>query len=350
MAKKYRVAVHGAGWVSGEHIKAFQSNPHAEVVAVSSRKESSARAKAMECGLKDAEIYTDFGKLVANKDIDIVAICTPNDLHARETIMAAEAGKHLVIEKPVALNLEELRKMRDAVRKAKVKTVVSFVLRWNPLFETIKAMLADDAVGEVFYVETDYQHNVGSWYTGYEWVRRFASAGGTFLAAGCHAMDALRWFAAKGLHETMDIVEVTAYEGGYRHNMDLDYPGFSVAIVKFKNGALGKVSSNFDCVMPYNFPIEIHGNKGTIKDNRVYSHKFPGQKGWVTIPTILPDSGDVTHHPFKGEINHFIECIMQDKESHCNLEDVVNTHEACIATMISARERRSVKLPLLENS
>lgn len=349
MARKYRVAVHGAGWVSGEHIKAFQSNPHAEVVAVSSRKESSARAKALETGLKDAEIYTNYEKLVANKDIDIVSICTPNDLHARETILAAEAGKHIVIEKPVALNLEDLKKMRDAVRKAKVKTVVSFVLRWNPLFETIKALLADNAVGDVFYVETDYQHNVGPWYAGYEWVTKFAHAGGTFLAAGCHAMDALRWFAAKGQYETMDIAEVTAYEGGYRQKVDLDYPGFSLAIVKFKNGALGKVTSNFDCIMPYNFPIEIHGDKGTIKDNRVYSHKFPGQKGWVTIPTILPDSGDVTHHPFKGQINHFIECIMQDKESHCNLEDVVNTHEACIATMISAREKRTVKLPLIED-
>ena len=74
---------------------------------------------------------------------------------------------------------------------------------------------------------------------------------------------------------------------------------------------------------------------------------MPGQTDFATIPTILPDSGDVTHHPFQGEIDHLVDCILNDKESSANVEDGVKTHEICLAAEISAREGGSVKLPLL---
>jgi predicted dehydrogenase len=71
-----------------------------------------------------------------------------------------------------------------------------------------------------------------------------------------------------------------------------------------------------------------------------------GQRGWATIPTILPDSGDVSHHPFKDQANHFVDCILNGRESLCNLEDAALTHEICFASEISAREGRPVTLPL----
>ena len=84
------VAIHGAGWVSGEHIKAFANNPHTEVRVISSRREKSAITKRDEAGLK-CDVSTDYGEVVGRDDIDIVAICTPSDLHAQETIAAANA-------------------------------------------------------------------------------------------------------------------------------------------------------------------------------------------------------------------------------------------------------------------
>jgi predicted dehydrogenase len=75
---------------------------------------------------------------------------------------------------------------------------------------------------------------------------------------------------------------------------------------------------------------------------------MPGQTDFATIPTILPDSGDVTHHPFQGEIDHLVDCILNDKESFVNVEDSVKVHEICLAAEISAREGGSVKLPLLD--
>jgi len=338
MKKKFGAAVWGAGWVSGEHIKAYMNNPSCEVVAVGSRKESSARAKMEAAGL-DCAIYTNYDELLKDKRVNIVSICTPNDLHAVETIKAAQAGKHILIEKPVALNLEDLAKMREAVRKAGVKTVVSFVLRWNPLFECIKGLQQTDALGRIFMAQCDYWHPLGRWYMGYDWVTTKKSGGSMFLSAGCHSVDAIRYFVGS------EVAEVSAYSNNAR---ECEYDANIMAILRFENGVIGKVSASWDVANPYIFNIELFGENGTIRNNMLYSKKLlPGQTKWTEIPTILPDSGDVTHHPFQGEIDHLVDCILTNKESPVNLEDAVKTHEVCIAADISAAEGRPVKLPLL---
>jgi len=359
--KTLGVLVHGAGWVAGEHTRAFTENPHTNVVAISSRKLSSCQKKAEECGLEDVAFYTNYEDALAHEGVDIVAVCTPQHLHAENVIAAAKAGKHIVIEKPIANSPAEMRSMHDAVKKAGVKTVVSFVLRWNPLFETIKAMIADNALGDLYFVETDYQHDIASWWTGFEDARTKAQGISAMLVGGCHALDAARWFAAKGEYEAANPVEVFGFSGGLRKGQaseynyhtgtwqdapPLEYDDLEVVLVKFDNGVTAKVSVNFGCVMPYMFPIEIFGNRGTIKDNRVWSHKFPGQNNWIEIPTILPDSADVSHHPFQRQIDHFIDCILEDRESHCNLEDAIKTHEIVFGALESYTTGQSVTLPL----
>lgn len=355
------VLVHGAGWVAGEHIRAFRENPHTNVVAISSRKLSSCQKKAEECGLVEAACYTDFEKALAHEGVDIVSVCTPQHVHAENTIAAAQAGKHIVIEKPIANSPAEMRAMLGAVKQAGVKTVVSFVLRWNPLFETLKTMIADNALGDLYFVETDYQHDIASWWSGFADARTHDKGISAMLVGGCHALDAARWFAAKGEQEAANPVEVFGFSGGLRKGVEseynyltgrwqeappLEYDDLEVVLVKFDNGVIAKVSVNNGCVMPYTFPIEIFGNRGTIKDNRVWSHKFPGQKDWVAIPTILPDSADVSHHPFQRQMDHFVDCILEGRESHCNLEDAIKTHEIVFAALESYQTGRSVRLPL----
>ena len=142
--------------------------PHARVVAISSRRLESCQRRAEEAGLQNVAFYTDYEKALAHEGVDIVSICTPQQLHPENTIAAAEAGKHIVIEKAIANTPKDMSAMPDAVDKAGVKTVVSFVLRWNPLFTTIKTRIADDAIGDGYYTEADYQHDIASWWTGYE--------------------------------------------------------------------------------------------------------------------------------------------------------------------------------------
>jgi len=83
-----------------------------------------------------------------------------------------------------------------------------------------------------------------------------------------------------------------------------------------------------------------------VRNNRVWSHVYPGQTDWVEIPTVRPDSPDVTHHPFQGEIDHFVACLLDGRESHCNLADAIKTHEVVFAAQECYRTGRPVRLPL----
>jgi predicted dehydrogenase len=339
--KTLGVAVHGAGWVAGEHIRSYQKNPHTEVVAIGSRTLHSAEARAKEAGLTEANLYTDFEALLKDPRVDVVSICTPPNCHPEETILGAKAGKHMLIEKAVANNPESLGAMTRAVRDAGVKTVVSFVLHWNPQFQWIERMLAEETIGPLFYAEVDYWHNIGPQYKQYAWNVKKEVAGSVFLSAGCHAVDALRHFVKD------EVVEVTAYAN--KRNLEYEYDTNVVGIVKFAGGAIGKVSASFDVQSPYAFNIDLLGEKGSIRDNRIFAKEFfAGQTDWITVPTIRPDSGDVTHHPFDGEIDHFIDCILHDKESFVNLEDAAKTHAVCFALDKSVTEGRPVKLEEIE--
>src|SRR5205807_7642425 len=127
-----------------------------------------------------------------------------------------------------------------------------------------------------------------------------------------------------------EVEEVSAYSN--KRNPDYEYDTNIVGVVKFRGGAIGKLSSIFDAQCPYAFNIDLLGDKGTIRDNRIYAKEFlGGATDWTTVPTIRPDSGDVTHHPFQGVIDHFIECIRSNRESGLNLADAVKTHEVCLA-------------------
>lgn len=359
------VLVHGAGWVSGEHIKAFQRNPHTRIVAISSRRIESVKQRASETNLSNIGMYTNLEDALQHDGVDIVSVCTPQHVHAENVVMAAAAGKHMIIEKPIANSLDEIRAMRDAVRKANVKTVVSFVLRWNPLLVTLKSIIADGMIGTIYCVETDYQSNIASWWSGFEDARKKQFGVSAMMVAGCHALDAARWLACPDPWKAERVTEVFAYCGGWRKGSrreyncytgewfsdkpPLEYEGLEMLLLKFSNGAIGKVSTNFDCIMPYTFPIEIFGDEGSIKNNRIWSRRFPGQRGWVEIPTILPDTADVSHHPFQGEIDHFVDCIRNGQESHCNLEDAIHTHEIVFAAQECYKTGTPVQLPLLRD-
>jgi len=225
---KLGIGIFGAGWVAGEHAKAYMNNPHCEIVAIGSRTEEGARAFAERLGIQNVRFYTDFQKFLDDPELDALSICTPPHLHAQETIEAAQAGKHILIEKPVALNLEDLRRMDKAVKEAGVKTVVSFVLRWNPLFQSIKALLEQGAIGKVFYAEVDYWHGIGPWYKQYKWNIKKEIGGSSLLSAGCHAVDAMRFFLGK------EVAEVFAYST--KIWQDYEYDPTIAGVLRFTTG------------------------------------------------------------------------------------------------------------------
>ena len=338
------IAIQGAGNVSTGHLTAYLKNPHCRVVAIGSRTKEGAAAKAREVGLDPAGlgIYEAVEDLLAHPGVDAVSICTPHTRHAEDAIAAAGAGKHCLIEKPVAMNLAELRAMDAAVQAAGVRTVCGFVLRWNPAVQAASAMIRDGMLGELLYVQTDYWHNPeqSGYPDSHDYLRRHLD-GSAMLLGGCHAVDLARYLMGS------DIVEVTAM--AFTDVPDLPYPPNQAALIRFANRKVGKVSACIEQWMPYQFNIDLLGTAGGLRDNRFYSRKLPGVTDWATFPTILPNSGAVSHHPFQGEIDHFVDCVRTGVESHVNLRDAVNTHEACFAIdRSSAGGGAPVRLPLAD--
>jgi UDP-N-acetyl-2-amino-2-deoxyglucuronate dehydrogenase len=336
---KLGVAIVGAGWVAHAHARSWLKNPHARVACVCDVDLNRARQFVEELHI-DCPVRENYEDVLADCQIDVVDVCSPSHLHASQAVAAARANKHVLVEKPIALTIADNRALRDAVANARVKSQASFVLRWNPAVETLKSLLADGAIGKLFYVEVDYWHGIKPTHHAWNLYSRRESAGGTMLLAGCHAVDAARWLSGD------EVVEVAAFANNAKGHFE--YDANVVAIFKFQSGIIGKVSALFDCEMPYAFNIDLAGTEGTLRDNRIWSKRlFPGQTDWTTFPTTLPTSGDVNHHPFDGEINHLVDCILQNRESHCNMADAFRSHELCMAIDRSiAAGGRPVRLPM----
>jgi len=335
--KKLGCAVQGAGWVAAEHIRSYLNNPNCELKAINSRLQSELDEKKALFNL-DCDLYLNsYQEMLARDDIDVVSICTISFLHVKEAIQAARAGKNVLIEKPIAITLDELRDLRDEVAKSGARAIAGFVLHWNPLMKIIKEIMRAGDLGDIFYIASDYWHEVFG-----EWKSKRKTSGNTLLMGGCHSIDALRWFM-----EGDEVVEVTGLTAEPRRRFDFDFPPTAAALLKFQSGAIGKVACSLECNMPYVFNIEIMGSKGTLMNNRLYCDKFKGQTGWMEIPTLLPDKWEVAHHPFQGEIDDFIQCILEGRTPETSVADAWKTHEICIAAEMSAQEGRPIKLPLI---
>ncbi|MHC4401806.1 MAG: Gfo/Idh/MocA family protein [Planctomycetota bacterium] len=338
-SERLGVALHGAGWVAGAHAASWKKQAKVEIVSISDPDVDRARRLADRLGLSPA-VRHDYHEVLRDDRVDVVDLCGPSHVHAEQGIAAAEAGRHVLVEKPVALTMEENRALRDAVAKAGVKSLAGFVLRWNPAAQTIKSLVDSGAIGDLFYLEMDYWHGLGPSHHAWDLHSKKKTGGSAMLLGGCHAVDALRWLAGD------EAVEVSAFSNNQRGRFE--YDANVVAIVRFQSGLVGKTSVLFDCEMPYQFDLDLAGTEGAIRDNRLWSKRlFPGQTSWTTIPTVLPDSADVRHHPFDAEMSHFAECILEDRESHCNMADAYRTHELCMAIDRSLAEGGlPVKLPL----
>ena len=118
--------------------------------------------------------------------------------------------------------------------------------------------------------------------------------------------------------------------------------------MKFENGATGKVFCTYDTIHPYIYNIQIFGKKGSIRNNMLHSKpSFPGLTDWIKIPSIMPDTENVEHHPFPELVDHFVDCILKDLEPHPSIRDVTHAFEIIEAAERSAEKGGiSVKMPL----
>ena len=371
MDQKLGVAVCGVGWCASQHIAAFQRNPQTDVTWIVVRDVERGRAALARAGLSlpRARLTSSLDEALAASDVDIVAIATPNHLHADQAVAAARAGKHFVLEKPTGLDEAELVRIRDAVRKAGVRTIVSFVLRFNPFLKFARWLRTGGWLGDIRFARTQYLSNVTDWYSVWEWVRTRESGRSHLLAAGCHAVDALRWCSG------LEPIEVSALHthltAGY------EWPTTIVANMKLEGsvlaalGPLGHVTSSTDFMLPYTFVVELMGSRATLRQNLLQWLDTPvdfealasanpfddvtlepatdsAGRPAIRIVCEMPESADVTHHPFQPEIDELVAAVLDGRETSTSVFDAQKTMEVCLAADRSAeRGGQPVTLPLI---
>lgn len=252
--KKVRFAVVGCGKISSSHFTGIMRAEEAELTAVCDMNADIANQKAQEYGVR---AFTDYNELLQWDGVDAVCLCTPSGMHAEQTIQAAEAGKHIVCEKPMAIHLEDAERMVEACRKHGVKLTVIFPRRVSPVSQFVKKFLDEGGLGKLsmcsasikFYRDQAYYDSAG-------WRGTWAmDGGGALMNQGIHTVDLLHWLAGP----------VASLHGYADHVLrDIEVEDTSVAILRYQNGALGTIEAT---TTSYNQPehqLVFHGEKGTL--------------------------------------------------------------------------------------
>lgn len=345
--KKLNVAVVGLGWVAEAHIVAYNATDGAQVTTVcSSRNPSPAEVQA-RYGVP-LKVYSTLEQTLADPSIDIVSLCSPNMVHPAQAIATINAGKHVYIEKPIALDYESAKAIRDALKAhPEVKVCVGFEVRYCQQFSMMLSLINKGLLGDIHYGEADYYHGIGPWYGQFRWSKKLDGGGSALLSAGCHAMDALLKLMGEPLEE------VTTYSTKSKAECfsEYEFDPCSVSILKFANGKIGKVAASIDCLQPYYFHFHLVGSKGSLLDNKFYSTEINGlrKEKWTVLETILADSGEVLDHPYLPQCQAFVNSIINNTTMPLTgFDDAFASHRAVYAADLSAKLGRPVKLSELD--
>lgn len=338
---QFKVGVIGYGWAATAHIAAINATGLAEVVAVYSSRELDDTQLSATHG-RPVKSYQSLDALLAHPGLQVVDITSYPWEHADQAIAAANAGKHIILEKPATLSLVDLRRVEAAVTKAGVRFCVCFECRWSSHFQGIKAMLDKGMLGTVHYGEVDYFHGIGPWYGQFRWNITKKGGGSALLTAGCHALDALL------LCMGGEVTEVTSYATKSRSGTfaPYEYDTSSVTILKFADGRVGKCAAIVDCLQPYYFHTHLVGSEGSILDKKFHVN-LPGfnKHAWSEMSLKMLDSGDVSDHPYQTQFEAFFKALAEGRDMPLTaLADAVLSHEVIFAADRSAELGRPVKL------
>jgi predicted dehydrogenase len=339
--KKFKVGIIGYGWVATAHIPAINASGMAEVTAIYSSRQLDSKELSTQYG-SPIKTYTDLALMLKDKELDVISICSYPYQHKDQAVAVAQAGKHLIIEKPLALSWEDCQAIDKAVKTAGIKSCVCFECRYSSQFLTTKAVIDEGLLGDLHYGEIDYYHGLGPWYGQYRWNIKKEAGGSSLLTAGCHALDALLLCMGD------DVTEVTSYDTSSRSKVfeDYEYTTSSVTILKFKSGRIGKCAAVVDCLQPYYFHTHLCGSEGSLLDNKFHSMKLATNKAsWSTLSMKMLDSGDVADHPYHTQFIQFFKSLEKGVEMPLtSLKEAMKTHEIMFAADQSAAMGKSVRL------
>lgn len=344
-SKEINVGVVGYGWAATAHIDAIQSTLLGQVTAI-----CSARARELDAAEISArhgapiKLFENLEEMLLDDEIHVVDITSYPTDHRKHAVAVAEAGKHLIVEKPLALSWEDCQAIQSAVQAAGVRCCVCLECRFSSQLTTTKSLIDQGLLGNIHYGEIDYYHGIGPWYGQYRWNVTKECGGSSLLSAGCHALDALIYCMGS------DIKSVTSFTAQSDNSAfsPYEYPTTSVSVLRFTDGRVGKTASVIDCLQPYYFRTHLVGSEGSLLDNKFYSTKLGAlsKNRWSELSMPLLDSGDVSDHPYQAQFESFFNSLYENKSMPLtNLDEACRTFKVVFACDRSASEGgREVKL------
>jgi predicted dehydrogenase len=314
-----RAGVIGLG-VGEQHIAGYRAHPDCRVVALSDT--DPGRCKAMAAKYPELEVLEDPFALLARGDIDVVSIASPDDAHYAQIIAALDAGKHLFVEKPVCLGQAEFDEIRRRLKAdPEIALSSNLILRASPRFMDLRRRIGAGDLGDLYCLEADYNYGrIAKIISG--WRGRIPDYS-VMLGGGVHVVDLLLWLTGKR------VLEVAAF-GNNICTRDTPFrgPDAVLAILRFEDRSMAKVTANFGCVFPHFHRLLAYGTKATFENG------FDGARIWRSRdPGAAPERVDTAYPGVaKGAlIPAFVERILRGTPAVVTENDVMHTMQVCFA-------------------
>jgi predicted dehydrogenase len=332
MKDPIRFGVIGVGLWGQVHAEIYSNHPYTTLAAVCDR--DSKRAKQVAERYGSERVYTDFRDLAADPDIDAVAVVTPDFAHRDPIVAAAEAGKHIITEKPLATTLEDAEAIAKAVRIAAITFMVDFHSRWNPPLAITKKNIADVKLGSIVSAYFRLNDTISVPTEMLSWAEKSSIL--WFL--GSHTVDSLRFLFEDEVERVYSVSRSSVLKG-----RGIDVPDLYQSVLEFRSGIVATIENNW--IIPNTHPsvndikVNILGSKGMINmdlTNNQMIERYLEDSSDHPDCIVKPQVRD-KHVGFAYEsIRDFVECLFLGKEVQANLEDGLKVTKVVLAIMESA--------------
>jgi len=319
MTETLGIGVIGCGAIACEaHLPNYAANARARLVAVADIDDGRARAAADRFSVP--YIYADYRQLVERDDIDAVSVCTPNYLHAEQTIAALQAGKHVLCEKPMAITIAEAEAMIGAAEAAKRQLMVGFTHRFYGFNQMARDVIAEGTLGRPYTIRVRFAHRgpYTSWSATSDWFFKSRLAGGgAVLDMGIHALDIARFVLGAEIRSVSANLATLS--------QDIQAEDTAVIGLEFSSGALGYIETGWHS-WPGSLGLEIYCSKGTmIVDYQTPLRIWTPEKGWEEHKDFSLDGG------WPAEVKYFLNALIEGEDVVPNGIDGIISLRAALA-------------------
>ncbi len=344
MAEPFGFGIIGAGVISEYHARAIEAQPDGRVVAVASRANAEIFAEKHDC-----KVVADWREMITRDDIQAVCICTPSGFHAGQAIAAAQAGKHVMVEKPMALTIRDAVEMIHAARAGGVKLAVIYQMRANEEPKRIKKAVEDGAFGRIVFADASLKYwRNQAYYDSADWRGTWEmDGGGSSMIQGSHGVDLLLYMAG-------DVEKIYAKTATVAH--DIEVEDAAIALLTYTNGAYGRLQTATATNPGSGNVFEINGTLGSVKleEDTITSWAVSDSKETLAVETISGAKGgpgtaaaSATEFPIQGhiaQIGNLISAVRTGDELICSGEEGLKSLHLIMALYESSRRGEEVVL------